>query len=563
MLPPPNEFQDAKALVVDGNLQSRALLAAQLRDLGVGNIVQCGKLSEARARLETGSFDIVLCEQYFEREEMTGQELLDDLRRNQLLPFHTVFAIVTAEATYTKVAEAAESALDAYLIKPHTANGLSSRITQARDRKLSLKAIFSAIEQQRFEEAGVLCTQRFTERGPYGLYAARIGAELMLRTGQLSEAQRLYEAVVAANALPWAKLGVARAQLEAGQATRATTTLESLIGSDPSYTDAYDLMGRAQFELGNFQNALNTFGVASKLTPSSVNRLLKHGMLAYHAGNREEGVELLERATRLGLASKLYDAQALVLLAFARLDNNDQRGLQRCVEQIQHLSLSLSQADKPRLQRLLEVVRCLLALQDQQTASALDEVRRLAKLVHEPDFDFESASNLLALMTRLAMRSIQLYEVDAVIDILGLRFCTSSALTELLACSAGGREDFAQRIRAAETDILKLTEEAMALSLKDEPQQAAESLLAHGERTLNAKLIESAHLVLHRCTGRIADETALTVRAQALRERYRTTDIHAGLGEQARTGHAAGGVALPGAYKQSGGEGFLAKVKST
>jgi tetratricopeptide (TPR) repeat protein len=560
MLPPPNEFQDTKALVVDGNLQSRTLLASQLRDLGVGSVVQCGKLSEARAKLQISSFDIILCEQHFEREETTGQDLLDDLRRNQLLPFHTVFAIVTAEATYTKVAEAAESALDAYLVKPHTANGLSSRITQARQRKLSLKAIFAAIEQQRFTEAGVLCTQRFTERGPYGLYAARIGAELMLRTGQLLEAQQLFEAVVTANTLPWAKLGVARTQLEAGQTTRASTTLESLIESDPDYTDAYDLMGRAQFELGNFQNALNTFGVASKLTPGSVNRLLKHGMLAYHAGEREEGVELLERATRIGLASKLYDPQALVLLAFARLDNNDQKGLQRCHEQMQRLSLR--QASNQRLQRLLDVVRSLLALQDQQTARTLDEVRRLAKLVHEPSFDFESASNLLALMTRLAMRSIQLYEVDAVIDTLGLRFCTSRALTELLACSAGGRDDFAQRIRAAQTDILKLTEEAMALSLKDEPQQAAESLLAHGERTLNAKLIESAHLVLQRYTGRIADEAALTVRAQTLRERYRTTDIHAGLGEQARTGRAAGGVALPGAYKQSGHEGPLVKASS-
>lgn len=560
MLLPPNEFQDAKALVVDGNLQSRTLLASQLRDLGVGSVVQCGKLSEARAKLQIGSFDIVLCEQHFEREETTGQDLLDDLRRNQLLPFQTVFAIVTAEATYTKVAEAAESALDAYLIKPHTANGLSSRITQARQRKLSLKAIFSAIEQQRFKEAGVLCAQRFTERGPYCLYAARVGAELMLRTGQLSEAQQLFEAVVVANTMPWAKLGVARTQLEAGQATRACTTLKSLIDSDPGYTDAYDLMGRAQFELGNFQSALNTFGVASKLTPNSVNRLLKHGMLAYHAGDRDEGVELLERATRIGLASKLYDPQALVLLAFAQLDNNDQRSLLRCQEQMQQLSLR--QADNPRLQRLLEVVQCIRALQDQQTAIALEEVRRQAKLVHEPSFDFESAGNLLALMTRLAMRSIQLYEVDAVIDTLGLRFCTSRALTELLACSARGREDFAQRIRAAQTDILKLTEEAMALSLKDEPQQATESLLAHGERTLNAKLIESALLVLQRYAGRMANEAALTARAQTLRERYRTADIHAGLGEQARTGRAAGGVALPGAYKQPSKDGFLAQASS-
>ena len=556
----PNELQDAKALIVDGNPQSRSLLASQLHDLGVGTVVQCGKLADARARLEMGSFDIVLCEQYFEREDITGQDLLDDLRRNQLLPFTTVFVIVTAEATYAKVAEAAESALDAYLLKPHTANGLASRIGQARERKLSLKEIFTAIEQQRFEEAGVLCTQRFAQRGPHWLYAARIGAELMLRIGQLGEAQRLYEAVVAANTLPWAKLGVARAQLEAGHPTRAATTLESLIENDPGYTDAYDLMGRAQFELGNFQSALNTFRMATTLTPGSVNRLLKHGMMAYHAGERAEGVELLDRATRIGLESKLYDPQALVLLAFNHLDNNDQRGLLRCSEKLQRLGMR--QSENPRLQRLLDVVQCLLALQDYQTARALDEVRRLAKMVHEPTFDFESAGNLLGLMTRLTLRSIQLYEVDAVVDTMGLRFCTSRALTELLACTADGREDYIRRVRTAHTDILKLTEQAMSMSLKGEPQQAVEALLAHGERTLNAKLIESAHLVLHRYTGRIPDQAALTDRAQLLRERYRTTDIHAGLGEQAHTGRAAGGVSLPGAYKPPANEGLLAKMNN-
>ena len=560
MLPPPNEFQDAKALVADGNPQSRSILASQLRELGVGSIVQCSKLSEARSTLEKTRFDIVLCERHFDREDINGQDLLDDLRRNQLLPFYTVFVIVTAEATYTKVAEAAESALDAYLLKPHTANGLSSRIAHARQRKLSLKEIFTAIEQQRFEAAGALCAQRFAERGPYWLYAARIGAELMLRTGQLDEAQRLYEAVVAADTLPWAKLGVARVQLESGQATRAATTLESLIETDPGYTDAYDMMGRAQFELGNFQNALNTYGMATRLTPGSVSRLLKHGMMAFYAGDREQGVELLDRATRIGLDSKFYDPQALVLLSFTWLDNNDQRGLLRCAEQLQRLGMR--QADSARLQRLSDVVQCLLVLQNDRPAQALDEVRRLAKRVHEPDFDFEAASNLLALLARLSKRSVPIYEVDAAIDTLGLRFCTSRALTELLVCTVTGREEYTQRIRAAHTEVLKHTEQAMAMSLKGEPQDAVEALLEHGERTRNAKLIESAHLVLQRYTGRIPDEAALTERAQALRERYRTTDIHAGLGVQPQTGRAAGGVSLPGAYKPPSNEGLADKANN-
>ena len=329
------DLHDARARVIDGNPRSRSILVSQLKEFGVGTIVQCSRLVDARTKLEMGTFDVVICEHYFEREELTGQDLLDDLRRNQLLPFFTVFVMVTSESSYSKVAEAAESALDAYLLKPHTAMGLVKRIYQARKRKMALKDIFTAIEAEDFELAGQLCKQRFESRKPFWLYAARIGAELMLRSGHLSEAQQLYEAVVEAKTLPWAKLGVARAQLEAGYPQRATTTLESLIETDPGYTDAYDVMGRAQFELGNFQNALATFKMSTKLTPASVNRLLKHGMMAWYAGEREEGIELLDRATRIGLDSKMYDPQALVLLAFARLDDNDQRRLLHCVEHLE------------------------------------------------------------------------------------------------------------------------------------------------------------------------------------------------------------------------------------
>lgn len=559
MKPQDSDLRDAKALVIDGNPQSRSIIVNQLRDAGVGTVVQCSRLVDARLRLEVGTFDVVISEQYFEREDITGQDLLDDLRRNQLLPFYTVFVMVTSEASYSKVAEAAESALDAYLLKPHTAAGLVERIHQARDRKAALRPIFVAIDQEKFDEAAQLCKQHFEARKDYWLYAARIGAELMLRIGHLGEAQKLYEAVVEAKTLPWAKLGVARAQIEAGYPQRATSTLESLIETEPGYTDAYDVMGRAQFEMGNFQNALNTFKMATQLTPASVNRLLKHGMMAWYAGEREEGVALLDRASRIGLDSKLFDPQALVLLAFARLDNNEHRGLLRCQENLEHLIAR--QPDKPRLQRLLDVVNTMLDMHDYQTASALEAVRRMAKTIHNPDFDFESASNLLGLMTRLAIRSIQLYEVDAAVDTMGLRFCTSRALTELLVCAAVGRQDFINRVRNAHGDILKLTEEAMTLSLKGDPQGAVVKLLADGERTLNAKIIESAHLVLQRYEQRIPEHAELLKKAQALRERYRTTDIHAGLGEQAATGRAAGGLSLSSGYKaHNNPEGLLAKM---
>ncbi len=551
----PSSLHDASALVIEGNLQSRSILIAQLRELGVGHVAQCSRLLDARRKLEETSYDVVICEQHFERESGSGQDLLDDLRRNQLLPFHTVFVMITAEATYAKVAEAAESALDAYLLKPHTAARLADRILQARERKHALRSIFSAIDAQDFEHAAAQCQERFEARETYWLYAARIGAELLLRLGRVAEAQTMFEAVIEAKTLPWARLGVARAQLESGQPAKAATTLESLIRDDDAYADAYDVMGRAQFELGNFQNALATYQMATRLTPGSISRLLKHGMLAYYSGEKGQGVELLDRATRLGLDSKMFDPQALLLLAFARLDNNDQRGLQRTVEQLSRLRDRSHDPARPH--RLLHMAESLLALQQQQTARAQDDVRRLANDVLTPAFDFESACNLLALMNRLVARSLPLFEAEAAVEAMALRFCTNRAMTELLVCAATGSADHAERIRAGHAEVLNITQEAMKLSLKGNPEGTVQQLLDAGERTGNAKLIESAHQVLQRYSERMDGFPALLERAEALRQLFHTDARMARLGEQTAGAAEPGAVSMPAGYKPAKREGLL------
>jgi CheY-like chemotaxis protein len=56
------------ALVIDPSANSRSTLSGQLRDLGIPNVVQCSKLSDARRRLETGAYDLVLCEMDFPEE---------------------------------------------------------------------------------------------------------------------------------------------------------------------------------------------------------------------------------------------------------------------------------------------------------------------------------------------------------------------------------------------------------------------------------------------------------------------------------------------------------------
>ncbi len=534
-----DDWKEVQALVIDGNATSRSILVSQLRDFGIGSVSQCARLQDARRQLEYRSFDIVLCEHHFSGERLTGQDLLDDLRRNQLLPFSTVFLMITAEATYAKVAEAAESALDGYLLKPHKATQLSERLYQARLRKKSLQEIFTAVEAEDFETAAQLCQRRFEEKGLFWLYAARVGAELMLRTGQYAQAQTLYEAVIAAKTLPWAKLGVARSQLDAGQVVRAASTLENLISEEPTYSDAYDVLGRAQFELGNFDQAMATYKMASDLTPDSISRLQSLGMMAYYAGQREDAAKALEGTCRIGLDSKMFDCQSLVLLAFTYLERGNRRGLQRCSSDFERLLERDPQNQRPR--RLAKIVDAMMLIEQQSFAGALDAARVLAADSQAPQFDFESCCNLLTLLAHLANKTIQLEEVESFVDNLGLRFSTSRAMGELLVGAVLLHPPYVERLRSAQAKVLKLAEQALTLSLEGNPTAAVEELLTQSRFTRNVKLIETAGSVLQRYAGQITNAEVLSAAVKDLRERYASAKSRPALGDSKRS---AGGLTL-------------------
>jgi tetratricopeptide (TPR) repeat protein len=556
------DIAECKALVVDGNPTSRSILSAQLREFGVGTVVQCGRIKDARKQLEARPFDVVLCEHRFDAEDpnYTAQHLLDDLRRAQLLPFSTVFIIVTGEASYTMVADAAESALDSYLLKPHTATSLGERLTQARKRKKTLADIFSAIEQGDYQQATRLCLQRFAARSIYWLYAARIGSELLLRQGMHDEAKKLCEAVLETGALPWARLGIARAQIDANQPTQAMRTLETLIGDHPSHVDAYDVMGRVQVEQGNLNEALDTFRKASSLTPSSIARLQKHGMLAFFMGDRDEAAKMLDRAATLGISSKMFDFQSLVLLAFSRFQQRDSKGLQRCIDNLQH---ALERApNSKRLQRFASIVSALNLMLLKQVAAVVAEVRSLFSKLDEPGLDIEAGCNLLALLSQLTAGEIQLDGSDGWVDTLGLRFASSKGLTELLAGAASAHPPFAERVRQSHLRISEMAEQAVTHTVQGNHRSAVLALLGHAERTYNAKLIDMARMTLQRHAPRIDDAAGLQQRADALRDLYGVSVSAAMLGQAggrqpgalnlrdvqpAEPGEVAEEAALPGA----------------
>jgi CheY-like chemotaxis protein len=533
------DIERAHALVIDGNPTSRSIVMNQLREMGVGQVSQATRLGDGRNKIEAKRYDIVVCEQTFPGEEQTGQDLLDDLRRANLLPYTTVFVMLTSEARYEQVAEAAESALDCYLLKPYTANTLAERLRQARHRKRVLGQVFNAIETEQFELGAKLCLDRFAAKGEFWLYAARIGAELLLRTNRHDMAHKLYNAIIEAKAVPWAKLGVARAMADSGKVDSARRTLDALTSSEPEYADAWDVMGRVQIDQGQFEEALATYRRAASITPGSIPRLQKQGMLAYYLGQTAEADKALDRAALIGISSKMFDQQSLVVLGFARFQSKDGKGLQRCRENLEFLA-GRDDATS-RVQRFCRVVTALELLANKKTAAGLEMVESLVAEHDDPELDVEAGCNLLSLLAELAAGELKLDGMEQWVEKLAVRFSTSRAVSELLSRSATRHPPFTDIVNLAHAKVLAMSEAAMNHALEGRPDVAVRELLAHADTTLNAKLVDTAKLTLQRHRAKIADADALEERIAALKERYAASWSAPRLGQGTR---AAGGMML-------------------
>jgi hypothetical protein len=363
-----------------------------------------------------------------------------------------------------------------------------------------------------------------------------------VRQGDHESARALYEAVQSVNALPWAKLGIARVELETGQLPQARRTLESLLGEQPSYADAYDVMGRVQVEQGQMDAALETYRNAAKLTPASIARLQKQGMLAFYMGEADEAIDAFERTVRIGISSKMFDCQSLVLLALLHFDKRDTKAFMRT-----HANLALAAERRPesaRLRRFLQVGHVFKALLERQVNDALRHARALAAEARAEDFDFEAASNLLATVARMAATELDMSEGDEWVSQVALRFCVSKAATDMLCMAARCFAPHDELIRQGHHGISGMAERAMTHSVSGSPEAAVKALMVRGSETLNAKLIELAGLVLHRHAGKIGGSADLDTMIGDLRRKYCTKGTQVALGTfrraRRRRAHAAG-----------------------
>jgi hypothetical protein len=382
--------------------------------------------------------------------------------------------------------------------------------------------------------------------------------------------QKLYETVLSSEKAPWARLGLARVQLEMGQPHKAKPLLETLLIDETGYADAYDNLARTLMELGQFEEALKAYQMSTELTPSSIARLQRHGMLAFYLGDKQKAIGLLESSVRLGLGSKMFDGQTLTLLGIARFEIDEPKQLRQFL--LDQQRMAERNPESVRLRRMVQTLQVLDAcmemgkdkgkdkgkdygkrkgddkteaeMQAEMQAPTLQALALLTQAILEPDFDFEAACNLLSVLALLPTRNITVPNAEQVVHKLGMRFATSMAMSELLMGAARKDPRFCELLNNCNTHVLQMLEQALSPSRNGEPGKTVEALLAHGLSSLNAKIIETAWRVLQRYQGDIYNAAELTEKIQPWRQTLGTAYNKPVLGD--RNMRQSGGVSLRG-----------------
>lgn len=118
--------KDLFILIADDILGMRRLLRQSLRSMGFHNIIEAVDGVDAIEKLTTNSVDLILSD--WNMPNLLGIDVLKFVRSKKEYS-HIPFIMITEEVSEATIAEAAETEVDAYIIKPFTLGQLQDRIT--------------------------------------------------------------------------------------------------------------------------------------------------------------------------------------------------------------------------------------------------------------------------------------------------------------------------------------------------------------------------------------------------------------------------------------------------
>ncbi len=294
-------------LVVDDFSSFRTAMTSMLNKLGVKNIEEAGKAFEMLKWCKERKFDLILCD-YNLGTGKNGQQLLEELRFRKMINFHTIFVMVTAEASKEMVLSAYDCEPDDYLMKPLNLQVLEQRLTRLVQIRDALMNVYQMLDEDELEKATDELNRLVEQRGRHTSIAQKLLGETLLRLKRYQEAESLYQEVLEGRRLDWAALGLAKVHYALGDKAGAKQELQDLIGDSRLYLPAHDEIANILEQEHDLEALQSTIEKAVELCPRSILRQRKLSEVAESNGDVLRAMRAAGDAMKLGEFSCHQDA---------------------------------------------------------------------------------------------------------------------------------------------------------------------------------------------------------------------------------------------------------------
>lgn len=265
------DFQNLSFLVIEDFDAMRGILRDLLRRCGARRVEVAANGIEAIGEMRRNPCDVVLCD-FNLGAGRNGQQVLEEARHEGLISPATIWIMVTAEKTHEMIMGAVEHQPDDYLLKPVSEASLQGRMEKLIDRKTALSGIANAMRAKNYQKALDLCKARMEMEPGSTMEILRLQANIYQLMDQPAKCRALIEAVLARREVAWARVALAKLDIEEGRHEAARAALEALVTGNTNYLEAYDVLAQTYQRDGAWEEVRRVLGQAIRLSPNSFQR---------------------------------------------------------------------------------------------------------------------------------------------------------------------------------------------------------------------------------------------------------------------------------------------------
>ncbi len=392
-------YSNLTVLIVDPNVGMRGNLHNMLNHAGINKIEYAVSAGTAIRQIRKHAFDVILCEYDLSngQDGQDGQQLLEDLRHNKMIPLWNIFVMITSENVLGKVMGAAELAPSDYILKPFTVDMLSQRITRSLEKRADFFSTYQAMTQGNLREAIRICALGETKIPRYSGDFLRLRAELHLDLGEAVESEQLYRQINEAKPVAWAQLGIAKALYLQNRFEEAEEVLTALIARNDKLMSAYDWLAKVHLATGQLPQAQTTLESAVAKSPHMVRRLRRLGEVALDAGDTTIAERSFKQVIAKAKYSEFRDPEDHVKLVQTLAKKGDAA---QAAGVIRDLEKSLRGNSKTDACRAISV-----ALLYEATGNAKNAVEELGNAVTACREDIHMSSNMMITLAKSCLNN--------------------------------------------------------------------------------------------------------------------------------------------------------------